>query len=85
VNYYEKVATFLATRVKRAAEASQPRLLLSNQQLCYRSASAAHTARASVRRRASKTPGAPCTGLSCSLTDTVTERFPSGLAAMNWV
>ena len=48
-------------------------------------ASAAHTALPSARRRASKTPGAPCSGLSCSLTDTVTERLPSGDDARNCV
>src|SRR5215207_1064424 len=73
------------TPVNRAAEASRPRLLWSDRRLRYQSTSAAHTARPSARRKASKTPGAPCTGLSCSLTDTVAERFPFGLAAMNWV
>ena len=31
------------------------------------------------------TQGAPCSGLSCSLTDTVTERLPSGDDARNCV
>ena len=32
-----------------------------------------------------KHAGAPCTGLSCSFTDTVTEHLPLELAAMNCV
>jgi hypothetical protein len=75
------------TPVNRGAVAWQPRLLLlfEQQLLLCQSASAAHTALPSARRKASKTPGGPSTGLSCSLTDTVTERLPFGLAARNWV
>ena len=71
--------------VNRGAVAARPRLLLlfEQQLLLCQSASAAHTALTSARRKASKTPGAPWTGLSCSLTDTVTERLPFGLAARN--
>jgi hypothetical protein len=49
------------------------------------SASAAHTARPSARLSALKASGSPSVGVSCEFMDTVTERFPSGLAAMNWV
>src|ERR687892_971130 len=78
---------FPRTPLNRGAVAWQPRLLLlfEQQLLLCQSASAAHTALTSARRKASKTPGAPWTGLSCSLTDTVTERLPFGLAARNWV
>ena len=62
-----------------------PRLLLPAQQISYRPASAAHTARPSARRRASKAPRDPAFGVSCVFIDTTTERRPSGLAAMNWV
>ena len=51
----------------------------------YASGQPAQRTRPSARRKASKTPGAPCTGLGLVLTDTVTEQLPVGLAARNWV
>src|SRR5215207_5736371 len=72
------------TRVNRAG-AMTLWLMSSNWRLLYRSASAAHTARPSARLSASKTAGLPEVGVSCALTDTVTERLPLGLAAANWV
>jgi hypothetical protein len=63
-----------------------PRLLFSARPLLIcQSASAVHTARSSARLRALKAPGAPTVGMSCEFMDTVTERLPLGLAAMNWV
>ncbi len=46
--------------------------------------SAAHTARSSARRSAANTTGLR-SGVSCSLTETVTECRPSSAAAANWV
>jgi hypothetical protein len=49
-------------------------------------ASAAHTAKPSARLSALKASWSPVLGgLSGVFMDTVAERFPSGLAAMNWV
>ena len=48
-------------------------------------ASAAHTARPSARLSASKACGSPTVGMICAFMDTVTERLPLGLEAMNWV
>jgi hypothetical protein len=75
------------TPVNRGAVAWQHWLLLlfEQQLLLCQSASAAHTALLSARLNASKTPGSPSIGVSCALIDTVTERLPLGLAAMNWV
>jgi hypothetical protein len=74
------------TRVKRGAGAWEPRLLsIEEQLLLSQSASAAHTASSSARLSALKMAGLPCVGVFCALMDTVTERLPLGLAAMNWV
>ena len=48
-------------------------------------ASAAHTARISARLSALKASGSPEVGVSCVFMDTVAERLPSGLDAINWV
>src|SRR5215217_4788391 len=48
-------------------------------------ASAAHTAKPSARLSALKASGSPTGGASCEFMDTVAERLPLGLAAMNWV
>ena len=73
------------TQVNRGAGAWQPRLLLlfEVQLLLCQSASAAHTASFSARLSASKTTGSPSVGVCCALMETVIERLPLGLAAMN--
>ena len=48
-------------------------------------ASAAHTARPSARLSAPKASGSPTLGVICAFMDTVAERLPLGLEAMNWV
>src|SRR3712207_1184348 len=48
-------------------------------------ASAAHTASSSVRLSATKASGSPTVGVICAFMDTVAERRPLGLEAMNWV
>jgi hypothetical protein len=48
-------------------------------------ASAAHTAKPSARLSALKASGSPAVGVSCEFMDTVAERLPVELAAMNWV
>ena len=55
--------------------------------MAYVPASAAHTAKPSARLSALKASGSPTDGVrvSCEFIDTVTERLPLGLAAMNWV
>jgi hypothetical protein len=63
----------------------EPDLVLAAYERAYRSASAAQTARPFARRSASKTACLPAVGVCCALTETVTERLPSGLAAANWV
>jgi hypothetical protein len=53
--------------------------------MAYVPASAAHTAKPSARLSALKASGSPTVGVSCEFMDTVAERLPVGLAAMNWV